>query len=52
MEPTGGQPVNPRLTCLGFKWWKCRALTAAEQREHRPLRGQRGLLALGYFRKA
>lgn len=28
-------------TCLGFKWWKCRPLKAAEQREHRPLRGQR-----------
>ena len=41
-----------QATCLGFKWWKCRPLEAAEQREHRPLRGQRGLLALGYFRKA
>lgn len=48
------ETLNSKLTGLGFRWWKGRAMKAVEQRELRPLSGQKDVLALGYpaIRKA
>lgn len=50
LEGHGGwamETLNCSLTGLGFKWWKWRSMKVAEQKEHRPPRGQNDLCALG-----